>query len=145
MATERPFGVTILSILEIISGLFELGVGALLLIAAGFIGGMAAEMPEIPGLAGFIAGIMVFIGVVFVIIGLIAFLIAYGLWTGQGWAWTLCLILSIISLILSILSLPGGIIGLIIDILILYYLTRPHVKAFFGKGPAPEAPPPPPP
>jgi len=148
MATEKPFGVTILAILEVLSGLFELGVGALLLIAAGFIGGMAAEMPEVPelpGLAGLITGIIAFIGIVFVILGLIAFLIAYGLWTGKGWAWTLCLILSIIGIILSILSLPGGVIGLIIDILILYYLTRPHVKAFFGKGPAPEAPPPPPP
>jgi hypothetical protein len=143
MATQRPLGVTILSILEIISGLFELGVGGLLLIAAGFVGGM---MPEgVSGFGGILAGILTAIGIVFIILGLFAFLITYGLWTGKGWAWALSLIFSIIGIILSILSLPTGIIGLIIEILILYYLTRPHVKAFFGRGPPPEAPPPPPP
>mgnify|MGYP001060485344 CR=1 FL=1 len=148
MATERPFGVTILAILEILSALFLLGAGALMLVAAGFIGGVVGEIPEapeIPGLAGLVTGVLIAIGIVMVILGLIAFFIAYGLWTGKGWAWTLCLIFSIIGLIISILSLPAGIISLIIDILILYYLTRPHVKAFFGKGPSPEAPPPPPP
>jgi len=143
MATQRPSGVTILAILEIISGLFELGAGALLLIAAGLIGGLVPE--EIPGFGGILAGILSAIGIVFIILGLFAFLITYGLWTGQGWAWTLSLIFSIIGIILGILSLPAGIIGLIIDILILYYLTRPHVKAFFGRGPPLEAPPPPPP
>jgi hypothetical protein len=141
MATQRPFGVTILAILEIISGLFELGAGALLLIAAGFIGGLSG----VSGFGGILAGIFSAIGGVLIILGLLAFLIAYGLWTGQGWAWTLSLIFSIIGIILGILSLPAGVISLIIDILIIYYLTRPHVKAFFRKGPPLEAPPPPPP
>ncbi|MEM2806806.1 MAG: hypothetical protein QXU45_07495 [Candidatus Bathyarchaeia archaeon] len=148
MATERPFGVTVLAILEIISALFSLGAGALMLMAAGFIGAIMGEMPgvpEVPGLGGLVAGMLIAIGVIMVILGLISFFIAYGLWTGKGWAWTLCLVFSIIGLILSILSLPSGIISLIINILILYYLTRPHVKAFFGKGPPPEGPPPPPP
>ena len=37
---ERPFGVTVLAILEIISALFSLGAGAFMLMAAGFIGAM---------------------------------------------------------------------------------------------------------
>jgi hypothetical protein len=45
MATERPFGVTVLAILEIISALFSLGAGALMLTAAGFIGAIIGEMP----------------------------------------------------------------------------------------------------
>jgi|YelNatPaOPRAMG01_1025707.scaffolds.fasta_scaffold94794_2 MFS family permease len=148
MATERPFGVTVLAILEIISALFSLGAGALMLTAAGFIGAIIGEMPGGSwgaGFSGLVAGMLIAIGVVMVILGLISLFIAYGLWTGKGWAWTLCLVFSIIGLILSILSLPSGIISLIINILILYYLTRPHVKAFFGKGPPPEGPPPPPP
>jgi lysylphosphatidylglycerol synthetase-like protein (DUF2156 family) len=147
MSTVRPIGVTILAILEILGGLVELGIGGLLLVAAGFIGGIASQVPEVPnlpGIGGLIAGIILFIGIVVVILGVLALIIAWGLWTGQGWAWTLALILAIVSLIFSILSLPGGIIGLLIDILILYYLTRPHVKAFFGKGPPTTAPPPPP-
>ncbi|MBS7636650.1 hypothetical protein KEJ37_04875 [Candidatus Bathyarchaeota archaeon] len=145
MVKERPFGVTVLAILEIIGALFSLGAGALMLMAAGFIGAMMGEMPGVPGFGGFIAGMLIAIGVIMVILGLISLFIAYGLWTGKGWAWTLCLVFSIIGLILGILSLPSGIISLIINILILYYLTRPHVKAFFGKGQPPEGPPPPPP
>jgi len=148
MATERPFGVTVLAILEIISALFSLGAGALMLMAVGFIGAIIEEMPGGywgAGFSGLVAGMLIAIGVVMVILGLISLFIAYGLWTDKGWAWTLCLVFSIIGLILSILSIPSGIISLIINILILYYLTRPHVKAFFGKGPPPEGPPPPPP
>jgi uncharacterized membrane protein (DUF2068 family) len=145
MATERPFGVVILAILQVLGALGLLGLGGLLVAGAGFIG--LAAITEIPELAGVITGILVAVGAFMLLLGIISLVVAWGLWTGQGWAWIVCLILTIISLILSI---PGalagvGIIGIIIDIVIIYYLTRPHVKAFFGKGPPPEAPPPPPP
>jgi len=145
MATERPFGVVILAILQVLGALGLLGLGGLLVAGAGFIG--LAAITEIPELAGVITGILVAVGAFMLLLGIISLVVAWGLWTRQGWAWTVCLILTIISLILSI---PGalagvGIIGIIIDIVIIYYLTRPHVKAFFGKGPPPEAPPPPPP
>jgi len=145
MATERPFGVVILAILQVLAALGLLGLGGLLMAGAGFIG--LAAITEIPELAGVITGILVAVGAFMLLLGIISLVVAWGLWTGQGWAWIVCLILTIISLILSI---PGalagvGIIGIIIDIVIIYYLTRPHVKAFFGKGPPPEAPPPPPP
>lgn len=70
-----------------------------------------------------------------------------GIVDGTRMGWTLCLILTIISLILSLPSVLLGVnvIGIVIDIIILYYLTRPHVKSFYGKGPVLEAPPPPPP
>jgi len=147
MATERPFGVTILAILEVIGGILSLAAGAFMLFAAAAFGMMIpGEMPGgISGFVGLMMGLFSVIGIVVITIGLISFIIAYGLWNGRGWAWTLCLIFSIIGIIIGILSLPTGIISLIINILILYYLTRPHVKAFFGKGPSVEAPPPPPP
>jgi hypothetical protein len=142
MATERPFGVVILVILEVLGALGLLGIGGLLVAGGGFF----AMLGTIPGLE-FIAGLIVAVGAILLLLGIISLIVAWGLWTGQGWAWTLAIVLTIISLIISI---PGalagvGVIGLIIDIIILYYLTRPHVKAFFGKGPPAEAPPPPPP
>ncbi|MGC8998065.1 MAG: hypothetical protein ACP5JW_01475 [Candidatus Bathyarchaeia archaeon] len=82
MAMERPFGVTVLAILEIVSELFSLGAGALMLAAAGFIGTIVGEMPEAPGvLGGLVAGMLIVIGVVMVILGLISFssLMVYGL------------------------------------------------------------------
>jgi MFS family permease len=139
MATERPFGVTILAILAIIEALVAFG-------AAALVGTMFAWMESmIPG--GFFAGMGLIIAGVVAIFGIIYLIIGWGLWTGQGWAWTVMLIFAILGLIGSIIGLIAivGIVPLIINILILYYLTRPHVKAFFRKGPPAEAPPAPPP
>jgi len=48
-----------------------------------------------------------------------AIILPYGILKGKSWAWT-------IGGILFALSIPIGLI-------FLYYLTRPHVKAYFGK------------
>ena len=63
---------------------------------------------------------------------------AYGLWKGKGWAWTITLILSYVGIALGIASIVTGNIGavfhLIINIVVVYYLYRPNVKLFFGKS-----------
>jgi hypothetical protein len=55
-------------------------------------------------------------------------------------AYGLTLVLAIISIVINAISIAtgnfGGIINIIISVVIVYYLYRPHVKAFFGKGPA---------
>ncbi len=116
---ERPLGVTILAILEAIGGLLSL-VGGIWLFNA-------AKM--FPLLIFFVP-----FAIFSIIIGIIALIVAWGLWSGKGWAWTIALILSVIGIVLGIVSIAsGGIIAIIINGIILYYLTRPHVKAFFGK------------
>jgi hypothetical protein len=69
---------------------------------------------------------------------IVSFVVAYGLLKGLGWAWTVTVILSIISIVLNAISIAAGnissIISIIISGIILYYLYRPHVKAYFGKG-----------
>lgn len=140
---ERPFGVTILAILTIIDALMAFGVAALVGSLFAFLEALSGGF----GVSGFFAGIGLIIAGISAIIGLIYLLLAWGLWTGQGWAWTITLILTILSLIGSIIALIAvvGIVPLIINIILLYYLTRQHVKAFFGKAPAPAPPPAPPP
>ena len=54
------------------------------------------------------------------VFSLSAIILPYGFLRGRSWAWT-------IGGILYALSIPIGLI-------FLYYLTRPHVKAFFGKN-----------
>jgi hypothetical protein len=49
-----------------------------------------------------------------------AIILPYGLFTGKGWSWT-------IGGMLFALSIPIG-------LFFLYYITRPHVKRFFGKS-----------
>jgi len=145
---ERPFGVALLSILAMIQAILGFVVAALAgIIFAWLETIMVEDYAYGPLEPGFFTALGIVVAVVCALFAIIYLLIAWGLWTGQGWAWTVTLIFTILSLIGSIISLIAivGIVPLVINILILYYLTRPHVKAFFGKGPAPEAPPPPPP
>ncbi len=120
MQRNRPLGVTIISILAILGGI-------------GFLFSGFAAFALIP-LGGITVGI---IGGVSVIIGLAYFAMAYGLWKGKRWAWRITLILSIIGIILGIGSIAVGNVGALFQILInaivIYYLYRPNVKAYFGK------------
>jgi hypothetical protein len=93
----------------------------------------------------FLGGLGIVFGVVLVAIAIVSFVVAYGLLKGKGWAWTVSIILSIISIVWNAITLVtaanfGGIISIIISGVILYYLFRPHVKAYFGKGGSPSRP-----
>ena len=117
----RPTGVTILAVLEIISGIVAI-LGGL------FFATMAAMMigTDVYGaFGGIISGVLI-------VIGLASFLMAWGQFQGKSWAWTITLILTVIHLIFDLPSF--NVIGIIINAIILYYLFRPHVKAYFGKS-----------
>ena len=118
----RPVGVTILAALEVISGLILLASGALFATLAGMFG-MADYLGSMFG--GAVSAILIGLGVA-------SFVMAFGLLKGKPWAWTITLVLTIINLAFEIISF--NIIGLIISGIILYYLFRPHVKAYFGKS-----------
>jgi hypothetical protein len=117
MYKQRPIGVTIIALLTILGGLAFLvsALGTLILIPL----------------------IGIFIGSGLFILGLAYFLMAYGLWNAKSWAWTFTLILSGIGIIVGIGSIVVGNIGaifhMIINAIIIYYLYRPNVKAFFNK------------
>lgn len=90
-------------------------------------------------LQSFIGGLGIAFGAVLVAIAIVSFVVAYGLLKGRGWAWTLAIVLSIISIVWNAITLAtaanfGGIISIITSGIILYYLFRPHVKEYFGKG-----------
>ena len=112
---QRPTGVTILAVLAVIGGLALLGFGA---VAGTLVG-------------SFLPGLGTVIAVVFVIFALIQFGIAYGYWVGASWAWWLGFIGAILDIV-SIIAL--NVFGLIIGVIMLYYLTRPHVKMWFHQG-----------
>lgn len=77
------------------------------------------------------------IGGLFLILGIASLVVAYGLFKAKKWAWTISVVLSITSIVIGIVSIATGNIGSIASVaisgLILYYLYRPHVKAYFGK------------
>ncbi|MDD1776116.1 MAG: hypothetical protein LUP94_02050 [Candidatus Methanomethylicus sp.] len=136
MTTSRPTGISILAILFGLGGLLWLFLGALITIGGGLL----------TFATGFLGGAVLFVGLIIVAIGLIDLYIAYGLYAGNGWAYSVAFFLTIISLIFGLLSLLTGVglVRLLIDIIIIYYLTRPYVKAYFGRETHPQYQPPPP-
>jgi hypothetical protein len=118
---KRPTGVTVLAILEILGGLAGLGFGAAVLI------GNASALRYV-------------LGALATIFSILALVLGIGFLGGKGWAWTLGIVVGVLNIITSLAQAAIGdyseVIGIIFPIIIIYYLMRPHVKAFFGKGPA---------
>ena len=148
MQRHRPFGVTIIGILGIIVGLIFLLGGLGLFIAIPIIGSNPEKysidsssmvFQVLTSSFGYaIAGGMVALGIANIATGI-------GLLKGKQWAWKIAVALAVISLATDAItvivqanpsSLGGSVIGGIIDGVILYYLFRPHVKAYFGKIPS---------
>lgn len=121
---SRPFGVTIIAILIIIAGVISLLIG---------IGSVA--------IGPLIGLVFVVTGAISLALGVAYLVMAYGLWKGKGWAWTISTIVLFIGIVIDIISLPrrsagdivSSIVSVAINAVILYYLFRPHVKAYFGK------------
>jgi hypothetical protein len=155
---SRPTGVTIIAILNIIGGAIMLifGIGLITLgavlptlppsvfnqseLQGNLTAGQSPIPPSAPPMAlqSLLGGVGIAFGTVLVALAIVSFVVAYGLLKGRGWAWTVTIILSIISIVWNAITIAtaanfGGIVSIIISGIILYYLYRPHVKAYFGK------------
>ena len=128
MAKEasRPILISLIAILYFLSGLLLLAAGVMLAIGAAVIDLSDLDL----GLTGVVGG------AVFAVIGIIALIIAGGLWNGWRIMWYLGMIFSVVAILASIIALltTGGFsIGtLVINLIIVFYLTRDGVKEFFG-------------
>ncbi len=143
---SRPRGVTIAATVNIIIGIAGLFFGI------GFIAqdallhplvesaiddlpqrNLSVEQASTPGFG-------IALGAAFVPLAVVSFIVASGLLKGRRWAWTATLVLSIISMMwyaftVAIIPSNGGrALGVIIGAITIYYLYRPHIKAFLGKG-----------
>jgi hypothetical protein len=127
---NRPAGITILAVLQALGGIVWVLVGAGMMM----VGAILPIAVELPMFFGALAGLM---GPFLVVFGIVALVLAYGLFVGKGWAWVWSLVFAVIGLILGLLGAVGSlgsvILPIIIYLIIIYYLTRSHVKAFFGK------------
>lgn len=118
---ERPTGIALLVSLEFISGLIGLGMTFYLLTLTYFPGNSV---------------------IYFSLSGVTSLILAYGLWIGKRWARTITLILSIVGILLWFSNILGiltispssfltSIINIALNVVIIYYLTRPHIKDYF--------------
>ncbi len=129
---KRPTGVTVLAILEILGGLAGLAGGALLIGIAAVVSSsnFATLYPQLAGI-GNVSTLLYALGALALIFGILGFVLGIGFLGG---------VVGILNIVVSIaqtaIGFSSSIIGIIFPIIIIYYLMRPHVKAFFGKGPA---------
>ena len=142
MVRHRPLGVTIISVVLAIEGIFELLVGILILVGIFTLGheisihghAVVGSMVDVVGgvLGGVLAGAAL-------IIGLFSLIFAVGLWTLKRWAFWLTVIIEIISIVRHLIefthpvhSTVSIIIGLILPVVILlYFLFDRNVRAAF--------------
>lgn len=111
----RPTGVTILAILSTIGGIFSLVFALLLLLDGALFGAL-----------------------LLVALGVANFFLAIGYLDGSEWAWILGIVFGIINIVGSAVEIVFGlanIFSMIFSGITLYYLTRPRVRGFFGRGP----------
>jgi hypothetical protein len=129
--TQRPTGITIISVLMIIGGLILLFTG----ITPLFIGPLISIDSNYQSSVGFLITIG---GLTLVVLGIASIIVSWGLLKGKRWARTITLIISFISIIFAIISLASSgdlihIISIIIYGIIIYYMFTDKVKLFFGK------------
>ena len=122
----RPLGVTILGYLYVL-GAFGLLFGAAILFFGILDESLMLEyLPEIDPIINILIGAMV-IG------GLSLFGIALLFLNGFKIGYYIVLVLQVLSLIDDLLwSQTGGLGSILISLIIIYYLLRPHVKYWFG-------------
>ncbi len=142
MVRRRPLGVSIISIILAIQGIFELLLGifaVLAIFAAGHAisgSGHTTTGTVVDVLGGTLGGISL-------VIGILTLIFAIGLWTLKRWAFWLTVIIEFISLVRHALefthpttSTTSIILGMVIPVVVLlYFLVDSNVRnAFFGRG-----------
>src|SRR3989442_584107 len=132
--SPRPIAVTIIAILAILVGAVGLIGGIAIATFSSLFAGIGFGVGGLLATLGFIiAGVVIFFGLIWLLTG-------WGFLNGKGWARTLGLIFSILSLLGTIVVAAsgsiGGIVGVVIWILMLYYLFTPPVKSFLRSGPS---------
>ena len=137
LTRHRPTGLTILALLFIIAGAFTLLAGITTLETA-----LAqASGPILTDLEA------LFIPLGIEILCIASFVVALGLFTVKSWwVWLVALVLSIIGLVVNVVSLvipnmftiaiTGALVGIAINAIVLYYLSRRNVRQYFGNNKA---------
>jgi uncharacterized membrane protein (DUF2068 family) len=154
---HRPTGVTILGVLFVIAGAFALLGGIATLVAIPFVSNvnpnvignelqLNGQQPlltpsEQTALAQGSGSILTVLGAVLIPLGIASLVVAYGLFKGKSWAWFVAVALSIIGLVVNVISLvtsnmgaiTGALVGIAINAIVLYYLSRRNVRQYFAK------------
>ncbi|EAW36012.1 hypothetical protein [Lyngbya sp. PCC 8106] len=133
---RRPTNVTIIAILQVISGIFNL-VDCFIWLLIGGVGGVIVSAIGGSGLAAIFGGFFIIFASISLALGLMSFVLSLSLLQLRGWAWIGTVIVHIVALMMEVTKLLGSG-GVAVNyltvgfaIVILYYLMRPEVKQAF--------------
>ncbi|MGL5059577.1 MAG: hypothetical protein ACRC62_06310 [Microcoleus sp.] len=133
---NRPQSVTVLAILQLISGICSLLDGLFILLFAGIFGGLGVAIGG-ARVGAVIGGFIAIFAAIALAIGLVSFILTWGLLQLKSWAWTLTLLVHAIAIISQLAKLLGtagtGVNFLTLGFAVasIYYLLRPDVKQAF--------------
>jgi len=131
---SRPLGITFLAIIQILIGVLGLLVSIVII-------AFSALLTTLPAIGTLASTVGLVIGGVFLFFSLIWLATGVGFLHGKGWAWTLGMIFTILSILGAAYVAFTGVYqagyALVFWIIMIIYLTRSHVKVFFGKGTVP--------
>ncbi|MDE1870619.1 MAG: hypothetical protein KGI06_00040 [Candidatus Micrarchaeota archaeon] len=115
---KRPLGVALITVFEVVAALY------MLLGVVSF-----SAIRHFMGMGNFVGMIAGFGGAILLLIGIVLLFSAYGFWSGSDWGWWLGIAISGF-LIFSIVFL--NVLGLVLGLAMVYYITRRRVKRWFG-------------
>jgi hypothetical protein len=134
---KRPVGVTILAVITIIYGIFSL-----LLALLGLLG--SALLASGVGNVKYTAGTLAYATIADAVLGILYLTFGIGAFRLKGWAWTAGVVALVLDVVRQIVGfviqgfsasrIVGPIITIVIALLVLWYLFRPHVRAAFGRS-----------
>lgn len=125
-----PTGITVLGMLQIILGII-LAVFAVMVMVMSSVVGNYSYFGDVTSVVGSA------ITAVLIVLAAFSFLIASALFSGKKWGRTIVIVFSIVNLVMDAASMMVGNVfgigGVILNGIVLYYMWRPHVIAYFTK------------
>lgn len=134
--SDRPIILTILAILAILGGLILIASGALIYVMDdGEILKIMAENAD--AYKGMTIDDVRSAGLITLISGLLMLIVGISLFVGWSIAWYIAVVLLVISFVINVYNLvtgggTAGILGIVIEIIIIAYLMTPKVRTHFG-------------
>jgi hypothetical protein len=131
---RRPLGVWIIGILVLIGAIFRILGGITALGVSGL--SMAGKLgSEAEGVGGQALGV----GIVTLVVGVLLLIFALAFLGLRPWAWTATMIFELITIVVVIVQFIfdgwnwATLVGIIIPLIIVYYMTRPRIREAFSR------------
>jgi hypothetical protein len=121
---QRPTGVTVFCVLQIIYASALILMGLLLTAAFTVLGSLLGPLGAMLGGS---------FGLIFLAFGVFGIVAAAGSLGNKPWGWTAQIVFNGLNAALGLMSIPGGFLQLAISGVLIWYYTTPEVKAYHGK------------